>query len=251
MKEPTIEVEPHGSAAGDGAMPARTGRKRWQRWRRRLVVVLVLVIALPILLPLVYLIPGTRPVSTLMISELVTLNGYDRRWVPISEMSPNVVNAVMMSEDGQFCSHHGIDWGELRSVLDDFRAGEPTRGASTIPMQTAKNLFLWNGRSYLRKMLELPLAVYIDAVTPKKRLMEIYLNIAEWGPGIYGVEAGSQHYFGKPASQLTRRQGALMAVTLPAPRLRNPAKPGPGMSRIAGIVERRATQSGAYTACLR
>jgi len=232
-------------------MPARTGRKRLQRWRRRLVLAFAVIVALPFLLTFVYLIPGTRPVSTLMISELVTLNLYDRRWVPIGEMSPNVVNAVMMSEDGQFCSHHGIDWGEMKAVLSDFRAGEPTRGASTIPMQTAKNLFLWNGRSYLRKMLELPLAVYVDAVMSKKRLMEIYLNIAEWGPGIYGVEAGAQHYFGKPASRLTRREGALMAATLPAPRLRNPARPGPGMSRIATIVERRAVRSGAYTACLR
>ncbi|HWK13985.1 MAG TPA: monofunctional biosynthetic peptidoglycan transglycosylase [Rhizobiaceae bacterium] len=232
-------------------MPARTGRMRLRRWRRRLVAALAILVALPLVLPFVYLIPGTRPVSTLMISELVTFNGYDRRWVPIEEMSPNVVNAVMMSEDGQFCSHHGIDWGELRAVLDDFRAGEPTRGASTIPMQTAKNLFLWNGRSYLRKMLELPLAIYIDAVMPKKRLMEIYLNIAEWGPGVYGVEAGAQTHFGKPASQLTPRQGALMAVTLPAPHIRNPAKPGPGLSRIAAIVERRAARSGAYTACLR
>jgi monofunctional biosynthetic peptidoglycan transglycosylase len=129
--------------------------------------------------------------------------------------------------------------------------GEKTRGASTIVMQTGKNLFLWPGRSYLRKALELPLALYIDLVLSKKRIMEIYLNIAEWGPGIYGIEAASQYRFGRPASALTRRQAALLAVTLPSPETRNPAKPTKGLSRLARIIERRARQAGAYIGCLK
>src|SRR5690606_21673986 len=135
------------------------------------------------------------------------------------------LNSVIMSEDGQFCFHHGIDLGELKGVVDDALAGEATRGASTITMQTVKNLFLWSRPlASLRKLVELPLAVYVDAVLPKRRIMEIYLNIAEWAPGVYGIEAAAQHHFGVPAKKLTRRQAALLAVTLPNPYARNPAK---------------------------
>ena len=155
-----------------------------------------------------------------------------------------------MSEDGQFCSHQGIDWGELNAVIEEAMAGETTRGASTIPMQTVKNLFLWQGRSFLRKALEAPLAVYFDAVVPKKRIMEIYLNIVEWGPGIYGIEAAAEHHFGRSARDLGRRQAALLAVTLPNPLERNPAKPGPGLKRLASVIERRAARSGDYVRCV-
>src|SRR5262245_36912778 len=155
-----------------------------------------------------------------------------------------------MSEDGQLCGHNVIDWVQMNSVIDDAMAGEPTRGASTIPMQTVKNLYLWHGRSFVRKALEAPLALYFDGIMPKKRIMEIYLNIAEWGPGIYGVEAAAQHHFGRSAKQLSRRQAALLAVTLPNPGERNPAKPGPGMRRLASVIERRAAQSGDYVQCV-
>ena len=185
-----------------------------------------------------------------MLKDLATFQGYDRRWVPIEDISPNLVNAVIMSEDGQFCFHHGIDLGELRGVVNDALAGEQTRGASTIPMQTVKNLYLWNGRSFLRKAMELPLAVYFDAIVSKKRIMEIYLNIAEWGPGIYGIEAASQYHFGKSAKQLSRRQAALLAVSLPNPIERNAAKPGRGMQQLAGIIDRRASRAGAYVGCV-
>lgn len=206
---------------------------------------------LPVVLTLVYAIPGTRPVSTLMISELVLLNGYDRRWMNLEEIGSPLANAVLMSEDGQFCNHRGIDWGALNEVVQDALAGSPSRGASTIPMQTVKNLYLWNGRSYVRKALEIPLAVYFDVVLSKRRIMEIYLNIAEWGPGIYGAEAAAQHHFGRPARQLTARQAALLTVTLPNPIARNPAKPTAGMNRLANRVERLARRSGAYVGCLR
>jgi monofunctional biosynthetic peptidoglycan transglycosylase len=156
----------------------------------------------------------------------------------------------MMSEDGQFCSHYGIDLGELNAVLGDAMAGEAVRGASTIPMQTVKNLYLWNGRSIIRKAIELPLAVYFDLVVSKKRIMEIYLNIAEWGPGIYGIEAAARRHFGIPASKLGRRQAALLAVTLPNPAVRDPAAPSRGMRRLASIVERRAARAGGYDDCL-
>lgn len=220
------------------------------RWLRRAGIALGILIATPLVLTFLYLPPFVHPVSTLMLKDLATFQGYDRRWVPIEDISPNLVNAVIMSEDGQFCFHHGIDLGELRGVVNDALAGEQTRGASTIPMQTVKNLYLWNGRSFLRKAMELPLAVYFDAIVSKKRIMEIYLNIAEWGPGIYGIEAASQYHFGKPAAQLSRRQAALLAVSLPNPIERNAAKPGRGMQQLAGIIDRRASRAGTYVGCV-
>lgn len=251
MNEPRIEVEPDQAAARHRARGGRkSARKRLRRWLLYLVIAVVIIGLLPAVLSLAYRSSAVRPVSTLMVADLVMLRGYDRRWVPLEEISPNLVNAVMMSEDGQFCAHRGVDWGEFNAVLQDFRAGAPARGASTIPMQTVKNLFLWPGRSYLRKALEMPLALYFDGVVPKKRIMEIYLNMAEWGPGIYGAEAAAQHYFNRPASALSARQGALMAATLPNPIARNPAQPTSGMNRIANIVERRAGHAGGYNRCV-
>ncbi|MBD0414193.1 monofunctional biosynthetic peptidoglycan transglycosylase [Oryzicola mucosus] len=228
----------------------RVSRSSMSVWFRRALIVLAVLVAAPIVLTILYLPPFVHPVSTLMLKDLATFQGYDRRWVPIEDVAPALVNSVIMSEDGQFCFHRGIDLGELKGVINDALAGESTRGASTIPMQTVKNLYLWNGRSFVRKALELPLAVYFDLMMPKKRLMEIYLNIAEWGPGIYGIEAASQYHFGKPAKNLTRRQAALLAVSLPNPIERNAGKPGPGLQRLAGLIERRAGGAGDYVGCV-
>ena len=156
----------------------------------------------------------------------------------------------MMSEDGQFCAHNGVDWDALNLVIESALEGEGTRGASTISMQTSKNLFLWSSRSYIRKGLEIPMALFSDYVWDKKRTMEIYLNIAQWGHGIFGIEAASDIYFGKSAKDLTPRQAALLAVSLPNPLLRNPAKPSSGLNRLAQNVQKRAQQSGAYIKCI-
>ncbi|MCC2612495.1 monofunctional biosynthetic peptidoglycan transglycosylase [Rhizobium petrolearium] len=217
---------------------------------RRLVLIGITLVVLPYLLIFVYALPFIHPVSTLMLSELVLLRGYDRRWVDLDDISPNLVRAVMMSEDGQFCFHGGVDWTQMRGVVEDALDGEATRGASTISMQTVKNLFLWNGRSFIRKGLELPLAIGADFVWSKRRMMEIYLNVAEWGPGIYGAEAAARHHFKIPASKLSSRQAALLAVSLPNPITRVAGKPGRGMQRLAGIVERRARNSGDYIKCI-
>jgi monofunctional biosynthetic peptidoglycan transglycosylase len=117
-------------------------------------------------------------------------------------------------------------------------------------MQTSKNLFLWNGRSFVRKAMELPLAVTSDFIWSKRRLLEIYLNIAEWGPGIYGIEAAARHHFKVPASKLSRHQAALLAVSLPNPIDRNAGKPGRGLRRLAAVIERRAQNSGEYIRCV-
>jgi len=127
----------------------------------------------------------------------------------------------------------------------------PSRGASTITMQTAKNLFLWNSRSYVRKGLEIPLALAIDFAWPKRRVMEVYLNIAEWGEGLYGAEAAAQRYFGRPASDLTPRQAALLVAALPNPRTRDARKPQGRYARLAASVERRAKGAGQWVDCLK
>lgn len=233
--------------------PKRRGRSRAVRgpWVRRVVLAIVVVALLPVVLTLFYLLPFVHPISTLMLKDLATFSGYDRRWAPLEDIAPVLAHSVIMSEDGQFCAHHGIDLGELKVVLDDALAGEATRGASTIPMQTVKNLYLWNGRSVVRKAIELPLAIYFDIVMPKRRIMEIYLNIAEWAPNVYGIEAAAQHHFGVSASELTPRQAALLAVTLPNPAARDPARPGPGLKRLANTIQRRAARSGGYVGCLK
>ncbi len=248
MDEPIVDPETERLAMA----PKRRGRSRAARgpWVRRVVLTLVMIALLPVVLTLFYLLPFVHPVSTLMLKDLATFSGYDRRWVPLEDIAPVLAHSVIMSEDGQFCTHHGIDLGELKVVLDDALAGEATRGASTIPMQTVKNLYLWNGRSVVRKAIELPLAIYFDIVMPKRRIMEIYLNIAEWAPNVYGIEAAAQHHFGVSASELTSRQAALLAVTLPNPAARDPARPGPGLKRLANTIQRRAARSGGYVRCL-
>lgn len=229
------------------------GRPRRSLVRRVLVWVLALiliVIALPYLLIPLYALPQLRPVSTLMLAEMMTGRAYERQWVGFDKIAPVLVQSVMMSEDGQYCAHSGVDWKALNLVIDDALEGEATRGASTIPMQTAKNLFLPPTRSVLRKALEIPLAMWMDMIWSKRRLMEIYLNVAEWAPGVYGVESAAQAYFGVTAARLSARQAALLAVTLPSPLKRNAARPSRGMNRLAGIIEERARQSGAYIKCL-
>ncbi len=243
----TLEVE--ALEQDEQVAPAEERRLR-PRIIRAVLIALLVVFVGPYFLILLYRIDFVRPVSTLMLADLATLQGYDRRWVDFEDISPNVVRAVMMSEDGQFCNHGGVDWNQLQSVIDDAMAGEATRGASTIPMQTAKNLFLWNGRSFVRKGLELPLALVLDAVWPKERTMEVYLNVAEWGPGIYGIEAAARHHFKTSAAKLSRQQAALLAVSLPNPIDRVASKPGPGLKRLANVVDRRARASGDYITCL-
>jgi monofunctional biosynthetic peptidoglycan transglycosylase len=165
------------------------------------------------------------PVSTLMIGRWLSGAEVNRDWTDLGNISRHLPLAVVASEDARFCRHNGVDWGELRAVVEAADEGGPARGASTLAMQTAKNLFLWPSRSYVRKGLELPVALYLDFVWPKQRMIEVYLNIAEWGEGIFGAEAAARTYFRKSAAQLTRREAALLAAALPNPLARNPARP--------------------------
>ena len=190
------------------------------------------------------------PVSTLMIARFVTLRPVERSWVPLEQISPHLVAAVISSEDARFCRHNGIDWDAL---TDQLNADDgPSRGASTIVMQTAKNLFLWPQKSVIRKALEIPVALAIDIAWPKRRILEVYLNIAEWGDnGLFGAQAASRRYFDRNAKAITRTQAALMATALPNPVLRRVNRPSQHHRRLARIIARRAADSGSWLDCLK
>jgi monofunctional biosynthetic peptidoglycan transglycosylase len=189
------------------------------------------------------------PLTPLMVQNVIVERaGIDKDWVGLDAISPRLVRAVLASEDARFCSHHGIDWVEVRNAMQDDDG--PMRGASTITMQVARNLFFPDVRSWVRKGFEVPLALYVDLVLSKRRILEIYLNVAQFGIGLYGAEAAAERYFGTSAAKLTPTQAALIAVTLPAPATRDPAKPSRAMSRRARVAASRANQLGANGDCV-
>ena len=211
------------------------------------MLILLAVLLLPYLLAPFY--RSGHPVSTLMVWRWLKGAPVSRQWIDFSAISPALPRSVVASEDAKFCSHRGIDWDALRDVIDDAEDGEVTRGGSTITQQVAKNLFLWPGRSVVRKGLEIPLAMWIDLVLGKQRILEIYLNIAELGPsGQFGAEAGATYAFGRSASALPPREAALLAAILPNPVRRSARNPGPGVRRLAGTYMARA-QASALKRC--
>jgi monofunctional glycosyltransferase len=219
------------------------------RVARNLLLIALAALLLPYLLAPLY--RAGHPVSTLMAWRYLTGAPMSRQWVDFNAISPFLPRSVVAAEDAKFCSHHGVDWDALRNLIDDAEEGEVTRGGSTITQQVAKNLFLWPGRSVVRKALELPLALWIDLVLPKQRILEIYLNIAELGPnGQFGAQAGSIFAFGRPASALSPRDAALLAAILPNPVRRSARNPGPGVRRLAGTYMARA-QDPALRRCWR
>lgn len=227
------------------AKDEKPGRKRGLfRWAFRVVLVLVLVPL--VLVPVWRFVPA---VSTLMVWTRVTGTPVERTWVRFEAIAPALVASVVMSEDGKFCAHRGVDWAELNKVIQDDDG--PARGASTIAMQTVKNLFLWSARlTYLRKAIEIPLALYADLVWGKRREMELYLNVAEFGRGVFGAEAAAQRYFRRSARELTAGQAALLAAALPNPAARDPARPSAAMRARAATIAEMAAKAGAYIDCL-
>ena len=227
--------------------PAKRG-SRLSRLARGAALALALVLLLPyVLVPLYRVI---NPISTLMLWRWATGARVERSFVPIERMAPALPVTVIASEDSRFCTHGGIDWREIRERLEDVDEISAARGVSTISQQTAKNLFLWPGRSFLRKGLELPLALWIDLVLPKRRVLEIYLNVAEWGPnGQFGAETGSRYAFNKSARSLTPREAALLAAVLPNPRRRSAKQPGPAVRRLAAIYEARGAAQASLAFC--
>jgi monofunctional biosynthetic peptidoglycan transglycosylase len=190
------------------------------------------------------------PITPVMAVE--KLRGYTLRhqWMSLEDMSPQLPLAAIASEDGRFCAHWGVDWSAVNEAIKEGEGFGAFRGASTIPMQTAKNLYLWNGRSYVRKAIEVPLAYAMSLLWTKARMMEVYLNVAQFGPGIFGVEAASRYYFHKSAADLTRREAVLLVAALPNPRFRNPAKPSRRMLLVTRAVERRLPIMVTRTGCL-
>jgi len=182
------------------------------------------------------------PATPLMLIRAAQGDGITQNWVPLRRIPRHAVLAVISLEDARFCLHAGFDLKETADALSDYFGGQRLRGASTISMQTAKNLFLWPGRDIGRKILEAPLTLLLELAWSKARILEVYLNIAEWGPGLYGIEAASRRYFHKPASHLTPREAALLAAVLPNPREWSPARPTPYlMDRVATSLARAAT----------
>jgi len=231
-------------------MPA-TFKRPLRRIFVALITVILIVLALPYLLVPLY--RFVNPVSLPMLWRTMTGSRVERSFVPLSRMAPSLPLTVIIAEDGTFCHNRGIDLGAIREALQQADEDlQEARGGSTITQQTAKNLFLWQGRSIVRKALEIPLALWMNLVLRKRRVLEIYLNIAEWGPnGEFGAEAAARYAFGKSARDLTERQAAELAAILPNPVRRSARIPNLQVRRLAALYERRAAAHPGFDACIR
>jgi monofunctional biosynthetic peptidoglycan transglycosylase len=188
------------------------------------------------------------PATPLMLIRAADGHGWSRDWVPLDRISPYLVRAAIAAEDQRFCAHWGFDTAELRRAVEEWRDGGRLRGASTITQQAAKNLFLWPGSDWLRKALEVYPTLLIEGLWPKRRIVEVYLNIVEFGPGLYGAEAASRALFGRGASALTPVQASLLAAVLPNPLGRDAARPDAFLNARAARI--RGFMSGVDTACV-
>jgi monofunctional biosynthetic peptidoglycan transglycosylase len=214
------------------------------RWAIRLFAFFVLA---SIALVIVYRVidPPLTPLMVIRPLEgiaTVDLIGVNKKWVNIEEVSPALLRSLIAAEDGRFFTHNGVDWKAVDQAQkrNERSGGKKLYGASTITMQCARNVFLWQGRNYVRKALEMYFTYLIEFIWGKKRILEVYINVIEWGDGVYGVEAASEKYFGIPASQLNARQAALLASVLPNPRAWSPATPTAYINRRASMIQGRA-----------
>jgi monofunctional biosynthetic peptidoglycan transglycosylase len=214
-----------------------------------LAVCVLAVLLLPYLIVPFY--RFVQPVSTLMLWRWMTGARVERIVVPLGRIAPALPLAVIVAEDGSFCSNRGIDLAAMREAFEQADEIGEARGGSTITQQTAKNLFLWPGRSFVRKALEIPLALWINLVLPKRRVLEIYLNIVEWGPdGQFGAEAAAHWAFRKSARDLGAREAAELAAILPNPVRRSARAPSILVRRLAGLYEHRAAANATRDACI-
>jgi len=206
------------------------------RLGRLLGLILLVLVAVPVVGVLLFAVVPPTP-TILMLQQAAKGQGLDYRWRGLNAISPNLVNAAIAAEDARFCSHQGFDMEAIQKALDHNAEGGRIRGGSTISQQTAKNVFLWPSRDWVRKGLEAGYTVLIETVWSKRRIMEVYLNVVEWAPGVYGAQAASRHWFGKDADELTPREAARLAAILPAPRRYKAASPGPYVRRRAGRIQ--------------
>ncbi len=231
----------------DGAIATAMIRRLF-RWIFRLVAFffiasIALVVIYRVVDPPITPLMLIRPMEGVAGGDLV---GVNKRWVSLDDISPAMVRAVIAAEDGRFFTHSGIDWKAVESARqrNERSDGKKLYGASTITMQCARNVFLWQGRNYIRKGLEVYFTYLIEFVWGKRRILEVYLNVIEWGDGVYGVEAASEKYFGIHASQLSARQAALLASVLPNPRHWDPSHPTGYINRRASMIQSRAAGVG-------
>ena len=221
-----------------------------RRLVRNLIVLAFAVLLIPYVIAPLY--RFVDPVSTPMLWRWVTGKRVVRIVVPLNRIAPALRLSVIIAEDGTFCRNRGIDLGAIREAMQQSDELGEARGASTITQQTAKNLFLWEGRSFIRKALEFPLALWLNLVLPKRRVLEIYLNIVEWGPnGEFGAEAGARWAFGKSARDLTPAEAAELAAILPNPVRRSARIPSVLVRRLAALYERRSLEFSGLDACVR
>lgn len=230
---------------------ARRGGGFWGFVRAIFIAGLVVFFIGPVVVVAIYrFVPP--PVTFLMVQRAVEGRGFERQWVPMEQISPSLVRAVIAAEDARFCEHHGFDLEAIEKAMAANAAGKKLRGGSTISQQTAKNIFLWPGRDWVRKGLEAWFTVLIEVGWGKQRIMEVYLNSIEWGPGVYGAEAAAQRNFRIPASKLNATQSARLAAIVPKPLAWKAAKPGPYMKRRAGSINRnaKAVRREGLTSCV-
>ncbi len=241
----------HVSVQSTAAAPRTAQSGGLRRILFGVLIVAIVVILIPYVIAPLYRV--VDPVSTLMLWRWATGARVERSWVPMSRIAPALPRAVIVAEDDRFCAHHGVDFREFRKVVQAHMHGvRRVRGGSGLTQQLAKNLFLWPGRSYVRKAFEVPLALWIDLVIPKRRQLEIYLNVAEWGPrGEFGAEAAARRAFRKPASELSASEAALLAATLPNPIRRDARQPSPGLRRLAATDAARSARSSDSDRCVR
>ena len=208
-----------------------------QRKRRRPVLTALLALALLLVASVAIHRFVPPPATFLMVTRAVEGGEMTYRWRSLNDISPRLVEAVIASEDSTFCAHRGFDMKAIEKALKANERGGRIRGGSTISQQTAKNVFLWPGRDWVRKGLEAGYTVLIETLWGKRRIVEVYLNVAEWAPGVYGAEAAAQHWFGKSADELSAREAARLAAILPSPRRYDAASPGPYVRRRASRVQ--------------
>lgn len=217
-------------------MSGKTTDPATPKRRRPLLILFLIVLMLPIGGVLIHAV--VPPFATiLMVQRAAQGHGLDYRWRSLNDISPRLVEGVIAAEDARFCSHMGFDVEAIEKALDANARGGKVRGGSTISQQTAKNVFLWPSRDWIRKGLEAGYTVLIEAVWGKRRIMEVYLNVAEWAPGVYGAEAAARHWYGKSAKDLTNREAARLAAILPSPRRYKAASPGPYVRRRASRIQ--------------
>lgn len=221
------ESKPSGRTPRRGA-PVRALRRLLRRWVWRALLASVAVICLAVSLFAV-----VNPPTTLYIAaESGRLGGVERTWVDIDDIAPVMVRSVVAAEDANFCLHWGFDMQAIRQVIEE---GE-TRGASTLSQQVVKNVYLWPARSWARKALEAIITPVMELVWPKRRILEVYLNVAEFDEGVFGVGAAAAHYFGTSADMLTAQEAARLAAVLPNPKGRSASRPGQFVQRRAASI---------------